>query len=199
MGRHGGQVDRSRGRGVAAAAVVALVLGIVGWRAWVVVAEDGSVLPAIDAFGCDDRSTVSVVTTPAMEPVVRELAGEVAGCATYRVTAESTAATGARFSSGSGETPMIWIPDSALAAEQVARASGGKVRVGASVAATPVVVVVPADLTPPEPLSWGSVVFAESTRLPDPNSSAVGRMALMSGLAEVDARPADQRRAALAG
>ncbi|MGL5860586.1 MAG: hypothetical protein ACRCY9_04950, partial [Phycicoccus sp.] len=162
MGRHGGHVDRSRGRWVAATAVAALVLGIVGWRAWVVVAEDGTILPAIDAFGCDDRSTISVVTTPAMEPVVRELAADIGGCATYRVTAESAAATGARFSSGSGDTPMVWIPDSRLVAEQVVRASGGKMRVGTSVAATPVVVVVPADLTPPEPLSWGSVVFAES-------------------------------------
>ncbi|MGL4175670.1 MAG: VWA domain-containing protein [Dermatophilaceae bacterium] len=199
MGRHGGHVDGSRGRWVATAAVVALVLGIVGWRAWVVVAEDGSILPAIDAFGCDDQAVVSVVTTPAIEPVVRELVDDVGGCATYRVTAEPTTATAARFSSGSGETPMVWVPDSTAVAELVAGSSGEKLRVGASIAATPVVVVVPADLTPPEPLSWGSVVFAETTRLPDPNNSAVGQLALMSGLAEVDARPAEQRRAALAG
>ncbi|MGL5865653.1 MAG: VWA domain-containing protein [Dermatophilaceae bacterium] len=139
------------------------------------------------------------MTTPAIESVVRELADSIDECTTYQVMAEAADATSERFSARSGETPMVWIPDSTLVAEEVARSSSGKLRIGKSVATTPVVVVVPANATPPKPLSWGSVVSAENTRLPDPNSSVVGRMALMSGLAEVDARPPDQRRAALAG
>ena len=91
------------------------------------------------------------------------------------------------------------MPDSTLLAEQVATASAGTVTVGSTVASTPVLLAVPDGQQAPDPATWGATIVAESTRLPDPNTSTVGRLALMVGLSEIDELPADQRSAALAG
>ena len=199
MGRHGSEdVRRPRGR-LAATALVLVLVGLLGWGGWVVWSDRGPFVPWAGTW-CADSPTVTVTTTPAMEPVLRQVAGETEGaCATFRVTAESPETTAQRFEAGGTAAPDIWVPDSTLLARQVAAASGGSVSVGATVASTPVVLAVPDGQQAPDPATWGSAIVAENTRVPDPNTSTVGRIALMAGLAEIDALPADQRSAALAG
>ena len=198
MGRHGADVRRPRGRWTAGVLVLALLLGLVAWRGWVASSGTGPLVPL--AAWCEDTPTVRVTTTPAMAPVVRTVTDAAQdACATYDVTAESPAATAQRFEGGAGGAPQVWIPDSPLLAEQVASGSGGGATVRATVAATPVVLAVPDGLQVPDPTTWGATVVAEGTRLPDPNTSTVGRIALMVGLSEIDALPAEQRSTALAG
>lgn len=197
MGRHGARVRRPRGR-LAVTALVLALAALVGWRAWAAASGDGPFLP-VAGLWCADSPTVTVTTTAAMAPVLREVAGDADGtCATYRVTAESPDATAQRFTAGGRSAPDVWVPDSTLLARQVSTASTG-VEVGATVASTPVVLAVPEGRTAPDPATWGATIVADGTRLPDPNTSTVGRIALMVGLSEIDALPADQRRAALAG
>ncbi len=201
MARHGSGADVRRPRGLAATALVTglVLVGMLGWAGWVVGSDRESFLPWVGTW-CADRPTVTVTTTPAMEPVLREVAdGAEGACATFRVTAEPPEATAQRFEAGGTAAPDLWVPDSALLARQVATASGGRVSVGATVASTPVVLAVPDGQQAPDPVAWGSTIVARNTRLPDPTTSTVGRVTLMAGLAELDALPAAQRSAALAG
>ncbi len=201
MGRHGSGdgVRRPRGLGATALVTALVLVGLLAWGGWVVGTARGSFLPWAGTW-CTDRPTVTVTTTPAMQPVLREVADSAEGaCATFRVTAEPAEATAQRFEAGGTAAPDLWIPDSALLARQVAAASGGRVIVGATVASTPVVLAVPDGQQAPEPVAWGSAMVAPNTRLPDPTTSTVGRVTLMAGLAELDALPAKQRSAALAG
>ena len=201
MARHGSGADVRRPRGLAATALatVLVVVGLLGWAGWVVGSDRESFLPWVGTW-CTERPTVTVTTTAAMEPVLREVADDAQGaCATFRVTAEAPEATARRFEAGGTAAPDLWVPDSALLARQVATASGGRVSVGATVASTPVVLAVPDGQQAPEPVAWGSTIVARNTRLPDPSTSTVGRVTLMAGLAELDALPAAQRSAALAG
>ena len=178
--------------------MVLTLVGLLGWRGWVAWSGEGPLVPFAGTW-CSDTTAVAVTTTPAMEPVLREVADEAEGaCASYRITAESADATAARFEAGRA-VPEIWVPDSTLLAQQVASASGGRVSVGETVASTPVVLAVPDGQQAPEPATWGSAIVAENTRLPDPNTSTVGRIALMVGLSEIDALPAAARSSALAG
>ena len=199
MGRHGADVRRPRGPLVTGSLVLALVLGLVAWRGWVVASDSGPFVPLAGQW-CDDTPTVTVTTTPAMAPVVRAVTDDADDlCATYRITAESPEMTAQRYEGDGGQAPQVWIPDSPLLAEQVAKASDGRAAVRPPVAATPILLAVPDGQTAPDPATWGSAIVAESTRLPDPNASTVGRTALMVGLAEIDRLPAEQRSAALAG
>ncbi len=199
MGRHGSSVRRPRGLGATALATVLVLVGVLAWGGWVVASGRGSFLPWAGTW-CTDRPTVTVTTTAAMEPVLREVADGAEGvCATFRVTAESPEATAQRFEAGGTAAPDLWVPDSTLLARQVATASGGRVSVGATVASTPVVLAVPDGQQAPDPVTWGSTIVARNTRLPDPTTSTAGRVTLMAGLAELDALPAGQRSAALAG
>ena len=199
MARHAAQARRRpRGRG-AGVFVVLLLVGLLGWRGWVAWSTDQPFVP-LAAVWCSDSPTVTVTTTPAMEPVLRQVVDETEGaCASFDVTAEPPATTVQRYRSAQGSPPQIWVPDSTLLADQVVSASGGRVTVGAPVAATPVVLAVPDGTSAPEEATWASTIVAEQTRLPDPTTSTVGRLALMVGLSEMEALPGDQRSAALAG
>ncbi len=151
MGRHGSaDVRRPKGR-LAATALVLVLVGLLGWRGWVAWSDSGPFVPCAGTW-CADSPTVTVTTTPAMEPVLRQVAGETEGaCATFRVTAESPETTAQRFEAGGTAAPDIWVPDSTLLARQVATASGGAVTVGSTVASTPVVLAVPDGPAGPRP------------------------------------------------
>jgi hypothetical protein len=198
MGRHGAEVRRSRGP-VVATVLVLTMLGLLAWRGYVALTGDGPFVPALGAF-CRDAPTVTVTTTATMKPVVTEVVDGAEGvCATFRVSAEAPDATAQRYARGGSSAPQVWIPDSTLLAQRVARDSGGRVTVGDPVAATPVLLAVPAGQEVADPVTWGSTIVAGNTRLPDPTTSTVGRIALMVGLSEIDALPADRRAGALAG
>ncbi|HET6968883.1 MAG TPA: substrate-binding domain-containing protein [Ornithinibacter sp.] len=189
---------RPKGRLTAGILVLAVLLGFVAWRGWVGWSGTGPAVPF--ASWCEDTPTVTVTTTAAMAPVVRTVTEAAEDtCATWTVTAESPTATAQRYEGDGGRAPQVWIPDSPLLAQQVASRSAGRAAVRPPVAATPVVLAVPDGQQAPDPATWGATVLAESTRLPDPNTSTVGRTALMVGLAEIDSLPADQRSGALAG
>ena len=200
MARHGGGVRRGRAAVAAALTAALVVVGGLGWIAW-------------DRFGpraadvvddlagqvvCTTSEDVGVTTTPAMLPALQEVAASVRGaCARYVVTAEPTEVTARRVQEGA-DVPAVWVPDSVLAAQRLAEATGG-LSVGDAVATTPVLLAVPDGLEAPEPLTWGGTIMAEGTRLPDPGSSTAGSVALMVGLAEIDALPAPRRAERLAG
>jgi hypothetical protein len=122
------------------------------------------------------HGTTRGLTTATMEPVVKEVVDEASGaCATFQVSAEAPDARAQRYAGGGGSAPQVWIPDSTLLADCVARDSGGRVTVREPVAATPVLLAVPTGQRVAEPTTWGSTIVAENTRLPDPNTSTLGR------------------------
>ncbi len=203
MGRHGAATHRGRRAGlrttavVAIAVLVALVGGAVAWRGWVATTGAGPFLPWA---GCSQTPDVSVVTTAAMAPVVEDVVGDLDEvCARFTVTAEVPDATVQRYGGDGAGAPDVWIPDSSLLAAEVSTGDRTTVSVGEVVAATPVLIAVPDGLEAPSPASWGSTIVAGTTRLPEPTQSTVGRIALMVGLAEIDALPAAERSSALSG
>ncbi|WP_377642411.1 substrate-binding domain-containing protein [Oryzobacter terrae] len=203
MGRHGAPTRRGRGAGpgtgtvVVVALLVALLAGAVAWRGWVATTGTGPFLPWA---GCERTPDVSVVTTAAMAPVVKDVAADLDDvCARFTVTAEAPDVTVQRYAGDGEGAPDVWLPDSSLLAEEVAEGDRTTVSVGGPVAATPVLIAVPSGLEAPAPASWGTTIVAPTTRLPEPTQSTVGRIALMVGLAEIDALPAAARSTSLSG
>ncbi len=195
MGRHGGTVQRGRSASVLGVLGLAAVLGVGGWQAW----ERLGPGTTTTALTCTSPTAVRVTTTPAMRDAVESVVRTVtSACATFTVTAEPATATARRFEAGGTGAPAAWLPDSRLLAEQVASGTQG-LTVSAPVAVTPVVLAVPKGTRAPNPVRWGQTIVTEACRLPDPNTSTVGSVALMVGLAEIDAMPAAQRSAALSG
>ena len=198
MGRHGSEdVRRPRGRPRRPPWCCSLV-GLLGWRGWVAWCDRGPFVP-LAGMWCADSPTVTVTTTPAMEPVLRQVAGEAEGaCATFRVTAESPETTAQRFEAGGPRPRRSGCPTRRSSPGRwrrhpVARspwAHGREHPGGAGRARGP---------AGARPGHVGSAIVAERTRVPDPNTSTVGRLALMAGLSEMDALPEDRRSAALAG
>ena len=110
--------------------VLALVLGLVAWRGWVVASDSGPFVPLAGQW-CGDTPTVTVTTTAAMAPVVRAVTDDAEDiCATYRITAESPEVTAQRYEGDGGQAPQVWIPDSA-AARRAGREGLGRPRRGA--------------------------------------------------------------------
>lgn len=196
MGRHGGGVQKRRGR-VLLLVLVPVLVAVLAWQGWI---RFGGRLTGSEAVAsCGTPADVRVTTTAALRDAVERVAGSVRdACATFTVTAEPAALTAQRIEGTAGDAPAVWLPDSRLLAQQVASAAPG-VTVGRTVASTPVLLAVPEGLTPPKPATWGATIVADDTRLPDPTTSTVGSIALMVGLSEIDALPAEQRAAALAG
>ena len=104
MGRHGARERRSWSP-LIGGLLALVVVGLLAWRGAVAVGGDGPFVPGM-AF-CAESPTVTVTTTAAMEPVVREVVDGVSGaCATFRVTAESPDATARRFAE---EIPVTFV------------------------------------------------------------------------------------------
>ncbi len=142
---------------------------------------------------------VRVATTPAMRDALEKVSATVTGaCATYTVVAQPTSASAAAIESGAADAPALWVADSAALAREVASATKG-VQLGEPVAWSPVLLAVPQGLEPPEPVTWAATLVAETSRLPDPNTSTVGSLTLLTGFDEIDTLPGAQRAAALAG
>ncbi len=194
MGRHGGSVTRGRSAMALTTAAAVGIVGVGGWQAWERLGPDVAAPAA-----CDTPVEVRVTTTAAMRDALESVARTVTGqCATYAVSAEPVAVTAQRLETGAADLPALWVPDSALAAQQLAERTEG-VSVSEPVATTPVVLAVPEGADLPDPATWGTTIVAADARLPDPNTSTVGGVALMVGLAEIDALPQAKRAAALAG
>ena len=198
MGRHGGALRLRASPVLLAVLAVPVVLAVGVWWFWPTGAASSDTDEA--ALPCTTPVQVPVTTTAAMRDAVEAvsvtLGPEV--CANYTVTAEPSAVTAARLEAGAGDLPQVWLPDSPVLAEQTARRVDG-LTVGDPVASTPVVIAVPSGLEAPDPATWGSTIVSAETRLPDPNSSTVGNIALMVGLGEIDGLPASRRTEALAG
>ncbi len=197
MGRHEGSVQRGRIAVALAAAAAVGVLGVGGWQTWSRFGPgaDGP----LGSARCSDPAPVRVTTTPAMRDTLETIARSVTDvCATYTVVAEPAAVTAKRFAGDAAQAPQVWVPDSPQLAQQAAADAEG-VSVGPPIAFTPLVIAVPEGLKVPEPVSWGETLAAEDSRLPDPDTSTVGSIALMMGMSEVQQLPDTDRAAAFNG
>ncbi len=196
MGRHGGAVRRGRTTVAGFAVGLLVVLGVGGWQAWERLgpgADDASA-----AAACTDPTAVTVTTTPAMrDPLEAVAATADPGCWRFTVTAEPATVTARRFETGAADAPAVWVPDSAPLAREVASTADG-VQVGEVVASTPVLLAVPKGMKAPDPVTWAATLVSEQSRMPDPNTSTVGSLALMEGFGEIDALPGASRAGALA-
>jgi Ca-activated chloride channel homolog len=197
VGRHEGVVDQRRGR-LVAAVVIATLIVLVGWRGWVVGVQDGPALPW-GLSECVGAEEITVTTTPQMRPVLDRILTDLDRCQLFRVSAEPADVTAQRYTTDPDRGPMVWVPDSALLAKRVVDGSRGALRLSPAVATTPVLIAIPSGVSAPDPLTWGATIVAANTRLPDPNASTVGRLALATGLNEIDGQPPERRTALLAG
>lgn len=196
-GRHAGQRRTSASRRLLAAALVVAAVAVIGWVAWLQFGPEVEAETQAAASTCTSRTPVSVTTTAAMEPTVTELAElATASCVTFTVVAAPASQTLQALGSGQG-SPQLWIPDSNALADQVVEKSAGAVKALPAIATTPVLLAVPEGLEVPDSFTWGTRIVADTLRLPDPNSSTVGQIALTAGLAEIESLPEAQSRAAL--
>lgn len=130
---------------------------------------------------------VLVAADPAVaEPVRRALAAERKGdaaCARYEVVDAPPSLAG-DIDSGAAGLPAVWIPESSLALGTLGTGKEALVDAGASLASSPVVVVVPRDDAdrygdPARPVPWNAMLtHPQPPALPDPTTDDAGLAAL---------------------
>jgi len=201
MGRHGTR-SPGRTRPVVIGVLATALLGVLVWQGWVFFGDRmGNMVAAASATaedGCSSPEKVTVVTTMAMSSTLRSITGDVDACADFVITAEPATTTASRFGADDATLPQVWVPDSAQLAEQAAEASD-QVTTSPTFATSPVVIAVPEGLDAPDPLSWGTALVDPDCRVPDPETSTVGHIAVMMGLSEIGALPEKQQSSAFTG
>jgi Ca-activated chloride channel family protein len=151
-------------RHVKVALIVLAVLAVVGVGAATTVFVIRS-----QAGQCGGQLTVGVIAAPAVAPTVTTIANQFNGtdpvvdnqCVHVNVTSESSAEAANELPTEQIDPPAIWIPDSSLWARAVgAQAStlgafAPKLRIGASLASTPLVLAAPQSLA--HSIGWPAV------------------------------------------
>jgi Mg-chelatase subunit ChlD len=183
MGRHS---DGGRRRLLVPALATGLVL-VLGAATWITVSAVRS-RPT-----CEQPVKVLVTASPDIAPALSLVAhGLDLQCAGVEVqTKESTQAAERLALSDGSPRPQVWVPDSTLALRRAHQLGAADVPVtGASVASSPVVLAVAADVAkglgwPDRTLTWAEALAAPGGVLgiPDPARDPVGAVALL-GLRE---------------
>lgn len=195
-GRHRSRRHAAKRKSLARRLPLPLVAGVVALALIGAAAAVGFSLnnrPEGAAIGinCDGSIPLNIAAAPSIAPVVKDLAAEhqrrrpsVDGvCVTLSVESRSSAEVIDAVTTGATR-PTLWIPDSALAATQLA----DRVEIDnhGSIATSPLVVVAPRAAAeqlgwPDEKFSWTAVLGGELTAaIVDPASSAEGLATLLA-------------------
>ena len=177
---------RRRNRVVALIATLAVLGGAAyGTWSWLTKREIATTVPQTAArpTSCTDPKTVRVAVAPVIAPAVAAAAESLSQhadgpCAAYTIEpAESFAVAGSLVSG----RPDAWITDSTYWLGRAAAVSGSKVVAGDAFASTPLVVALPDEAAGAvgDERGWASLLGGSTPlRLPDPNRSIAGRVAL---------------------
>jgi Mg-chelatase subunit ChlD len=190
-----------------AAGAVAVVGGSV---ATVLLAGNGASAHSEAPARCTNPQTLHVLASPVIAAAVSTIGSSWPGndaaartrCARVSVSAMDDAQAEAALAGGTDRTTTLWIPDSSIWAQRLdadLRSQGSAspgVRIGASVASSPMVYVVPSGAKPAgaaqvDPSTLSGASFA----IPDPTSSAEGVLALQ--FLGLSARPVAQQVGAM--
>ncbi|MEV7094354.1 substrate-binding domain-containing protein [Amycolatopsis sp. NPDC051045] len=189
MGRHS---DGRRRRLLAPALATGLVL-VLGAAAWITVSA-GRSRPT-----CEQPAKVLVTASSDIAPALSLVArGLDLQCGSVEVqTKEATQAAERLALSDGGPRPQVWVPDSTLALRRAHQLGAADVpETGASVASSPVVLAVAADVAkglgwPDRALTWAEALAAPGSvpGMPDPARDPVGAVALLGLRESVKAAP----------
>ncbi|RSM36758.1 VWA domain-containing protein [Amycolatopsis balhimycina DSM 5908] len=166
---------------------------VLGAAAWVTV----SAVTAKPA--CEQPVKVLVTASADIAPALSLVArGLDLKCGSVEVqTREATSAAERLALSDGSPRPQVWVPDSTLALRRARQLGAADVpETGSSVASSPVVLAVAADVVkglgwPDRTLNWGEVLAAPGAvpGMPDPARDAVGAVALLGLRDSVKAAP----------
>ncbi|MEU7784969.1 substrate-binding domain-containing protein [Amycolatopsis sp. NPDC049159] len=189
MGRHS---PDGRRRLLVPALAIGLVL-VLGGAAWVTVSVVGR------KPGCDQPANVLVTASSDIAPALSLVArGLDLACGSVEVqTREATQAAERLAMSDGSPRPQVWVPDSTLALRRAHQLGAADVpESGASVASSPVVLGVAADVAkglgwPDRTPTWAEVLAGPGVvpGMPDPAHDAVGALALLGLRDSVKAAP----------
>ncbi|GHG29120.1 MULTISPECIES: VWA domain-containing protein [Amycolatopsis] len=189
MGRHS---DGRRRRLLVPALATGLVL-VLGAAAWVTVTTVRA------RPSCEQPAKVLVTASADIAPALSLVArGLDLGCGSIEIqTREATQAAERLAISDGSPRPQIWVPDSTLALRRAHQLGASDVpETGASVASSPVVLAVAADVAkglgwPERVPTWAEVLAAPGAvpGMPDPARDAVGALALLGLRDSVAASP----------
>lgn len=201
MGRH---ASGRSSRGPIILLSVLLVLTIVGWISFTVLADQ------LRADGCDSQLSINVTAAPAIAPIVEQAArkaAEAEGDDCYRVQVTSLdsekAAESLVLSQGT-DPPDVWIPESTMWLQRAQDKGAWDVPVtGTSIASSPVVLALTDDAAtqlgwPDEPPTWAKVLGPRAkgfvAGIADPARDPSGLATLMA-VKRMAAKAADPSRA----
>jgi hypothetical protein len=190
MGRH--SPDGKRRRLLVSALATGLVL-VLGAAAWVTVSAVRS-RPT-----CEQPTKVLVTASADIAPALSLVArGLDLKCAGIEVQAREATSAAERLALSDGSPrPQVWVPDSTLALRRARQLGAADVpETGSSVASSPVVLAVAADVAkglgwPDRTPTWAEVLAAPGVvpGMPDPARDAVGAVALLGLRDSVKAAP----------
>ena len=190
------RATRQRRTRALAAVVVALLVAGAGYAAWRIVGqrEVATSVPesAAQPTSCADPTAVRIAVAPAAAPVVAAAAEALSKhpdgpCAAFDI--EPTEAYAVAGSLVGSAAPDGWITDSLGLLDRVEKTSGTTLTATEPFASTGLVVAMPAAAADAvgDDLSWARLLTgATPVRLPDPNRTTIGRLALGAAAATLD-------------
>ncbi|GAB3082075.1 hypothetical protein GCM10027053_53920 [Intrasporangium mesophilum] len=177
---------RRRNRAIASVAALAIVGGA-AYGTWTLLTkrEIATTVPETAArpTSCPDPATVRVAVAPVIAPAVAAAAQSLSThsdgpCAAYSIEpAESFAVAGSLVSG----RPDAWITDSTYWLGRAAAVSGSTVQTDPAFASSPLVVAMPTETAAAlgEKRGWADLLTGSTPlRIPDPNRSITGRVAI---------------------
>ena len=197
---------RQRGTRVLAGVLVAVLVAGAGFAAWRIVGQRdvATTVPEVAAqpTSCADPTVVRLAVAPAVAPVVAAAAEALSKhpdgpCAAYDIEpAQAYAVAGSLIGSAA---PDGWVTDSSGLLERAEQTSGTTLTPTEPFASTALVVAMPTEAAEAmgDDLGWARLLAGPTpVRVPDPNRTTIGRLALGAAATTLD----DARlRAAVAG
>ena len=200
------RVRRQRRTRTVAAALVFLLVAGAGFAAWRIIGQRqvATTLPDVAAqpTSCADPTVVRLAVAPAVAPVVAAAAQALSKhpdgpCAAYEIEpAQPYAVAGSLVGAAA---PDGWVTDSLGLLDRAEKTSGARVTATEAFASSGLVVAMPAAAadTLGEDLGWASLLTGRTPlRVPDPNRTTIGRLALGAAATTLDDA---KLRAAVAG
>jgi hypothetical protein len=187
---------RQRRTRTLAALLVAVLVAGAGYAAWRIIGQRdvATSVPesAAQPTSCAQPTTVRLAVAPAVAPVVAAAAEALSKhadgpCAAYDIEPAQPFAVAGSLSGAA--VPDGWVTDSLGLLDRVEQTSGTKLTATEPFASTGLVVAMPptAADTVGDDLSWAHLLSSSiPVRVPDPNRTTIGRLALGAAAASLD-------------